>query len=278
MGKLPSLQALKQTLKRLLGKTPDGNTDLEKSWKRQQNSQAQVYEELFSSEISSVLRHWERKGGLEFRDDFQSYKNCNDQEGMKWSPGSSPPPPLPPRSNAHGIAHPLTAHQEDIFDVGNSGGHRSNPSGGLPIMGCNNDKKNIIVNKNWMNYNVCKKQTPDCYPKPRLQVHKRKGFARKTIRFVVWNQNVIVISCSIKIYIYPLILFSRSPYSKNSPIFKADLKKAMAWLQVHLVPFWWCASPILGSTGLVGEWYAAGKWRRLEAKGYSSYSGGLFTC
>ena len=115
MGRLPSLQALKQKLKRLLGKTPDGNTDLEKSWKRQQNSQAQVYEELFSSEISSVLRHWERKGGLEFRDDFQLYKNCNDQEGMKWSPGSSPPPPLPPRSNAHGIAHPLTAHQEDIL-------------------------------------------------------------------------------------------------------------------------------------------------------------------
>ena len=185
MGKLPSLQALKQKWKRLIGKTPDGNTDLEKPWKRQQNCQAQVYEELFSSEISSVLRHWERKGDLEFRDAFQLYENCNDQGRMKWSPGRSPPPPLPPRSNAHQIAHPLIARHVAVVEEGTSEGHRSNPSGGLPIMGCDSDKKNIIANTNWTICNVYNKQTTDYYPKPRLQVHKKKGFARRKIRLVV---------------------------------------------------------------------------------------------
>ena len=52
-------------------------------------------------------------------------------------------------------------------------------------MGGDSDKKNIIGNKNWTSYNVYNKQTTACYPKPRLQVHKKKGFARKKIRLVV---------------------------------------------------------------------------------------------
>ena len=175
MGKLPSLQALKQKLKLLMGKRPDQNSALEKPWKRQRNSQAQVYEEIFSSEISSILRHWERTGDLELRADLQEVedwkKKCKD----------SPPPPLPPRSNAlHRIACP---HQAVVLDVGNSGGRPSNPDGGLSITRDINEEKGILVKKK--NYNVSNKETTNWYPKPRLQVHKKKGFARKKISFVV---------------------------------------------------------------------------------------------
>ena len=169
MGKLPSLQALKQKLTWLMGKRPDQNSVLEKPWKRQRNSQAQVYEEIFSSEISSVLRHWERTGDLGFRDVWQE-----DTDWKKKCKGS-PPPPLPPRSSAlHRIACPHSGHQVD-----NSGGHRSNPGGGLFI----NDEKSKMVKKK--NYNVCNKQKTNCYPKPRLQVQKKKGFARRKISFLL---------------------------------------------------------------------------------------------
>ena len=69
------------------------------------------------------------------------------------------------------------------MDVGNSGGRRSNPSGGLSIMRGISDEKSIMVKKK--NYNVGNKETTNWFPKPRLQVQKKKGFARKKISFVV---------------------------------------------------------------------------------------------
>ena len=170
-----------------MGKRPDDRkTVLEKPWKRQRNWQAQVYEEIFSSEISSVLRHWERRGDLELRADLQVYENWKDRDEKKSKEynrgGSTPPPPLPPRSNA--LMHRVACQQ--VLEVDNLGGHRTNSSGGLPIMRGNNEKNSIAVNNSRMNHNACKKQkTITCYPKPRLQMHKKKGFARKKIRFVV---------------------------------------------------------------------------------------------
>ena len=156
-----------------MGKRPDDRkTVLEKPWKRQRNWQAQVYEDIFSSEISSVLRHWERRGDLELRADLGEYRNWKDRDEKKSKEcnSSSPPPPLPPRSNA--LVHRVAYQQ--VLEVDNSGGHRTNSSGGLPIMRGNNEKNSIAVNNNRI-----------CYPKPRLQMHKKKGFARKKIRFVV---------------------------------------------------------------------------------------------
>ena len=165
MENLPSLQALKKKLRWLklklrwlVGKASDGKTITEKTQKRWCSAQSQIYEEVFSSEISFVLRHWQRKEEMKFREDFRVYEDCCDDKDKKKChsyghsrPSSTPPPPLPPRFNPNGKRG-------------------------------NNDKK-MSVNKNSVknvvNYN--------CNPRleHRLFRDGKKGVARKKIKFVV---------------------------------------------------------------------------------------------
>ena len=145
-------------LRWLVGKASDGKTITEKTQKRWCSAQSQIYEEVFSSEISFVLRHWQRKEEMKFREDFRVYEDCcNDKDKKKCHsyghsrPSSTPPPPLPPRFNPNGKRG-------------------------------NNDKK-MSVNKNSVknvfNYN--------CNPRleHRLFRDGKKGVARKKIQFVV---------------------------------------------------------------------------------------------
>ena len=90
MENQPSLQALKKKLRWLklklrwlVGKASDGKTITEKTQKRWCRSQSQIYEEVFSSEISFVLRHWQRKEEMKFREDFRVYEDCCDDKDKK---------------------------------------------------------------------------------------------------------------------------------------------------------------------------------------------------